>query len=80
MCRQKSGFVISQKYSPSAAFLGAGGAERIFDNLLRDIVYDDTPHVMNKDKNDCVKCFVRNIFLEWLRYIDYGFSLLLKES
>jgi hypothetical protein len=75
MYRQKSGFAIGQKYSPPAACLGAGVSERIFHNLPRSIVYDDTPHGMNKDKNDCVFWSVKDMFLEWLRYIDDCFTL-----
>ena len=74
--RQKSGFAIGQKYSPPAACLGAGVAERIFHNLPRDIVFDETIHVMKKkDKDDSVYWSVRDMFLNWLRYIDDCFSL-----
>ena len=73
--RQTAGFAIGQKYSPPAACLGAGIAERIFQNMPRDIVFDSSPHVMKKDADDPMFWSVRDMILEWLRYIDDCFSL-----
>ena len=66
--KQISGFAIGQKYSPPAACLGAGVAERQFHNLPRHIVYDDTPHVMQRDKEDPILWSVRDMILEWLSW------------
>ena len=73
--RQVAGFAIGQKYSPPAACLGAGVAERIFQSMPRGIVFDDSPHVMKKDTDDSMFWSVRDMILDWLRYIDDCFSL-----
>ena len=54
--------------------MGAGVAERVFHNMPRDIVFDPTPHVMNKNKEDPMFWCVRDMFIEWLRYIDDCFA------
>ena len=39
-------------------------------NTPRDIVFDDTPHVMRKQADDPVFWSVRDIIMSWLRFID----------
>ena len=62
--RQTSGFAIGQKHSPPAACLGAGVAERILHNMPRDIVFDTSPHVLRKDREDPMFWSVRDVILK----------------
>ena len=50
MDRQVTGFVIGQKYAPLAACFGAGIVERLFHNMPRDVVFDHSPGIMSRDK------------------------------
>ena len=45
-----TGLVIGQKYAPLAACFGAGTVERLFHNMPRDVVFDHSPGIMSRDK------------------------------
>ena len=72
---QRCKLQIDIRFSHPAACLGAGVAERILHNMPRDIVFDTSPHVLRKDREDPMFWSVRDVILKWLRYIDDCFSL-----